>query len=332
MKVVLTVQRFGWSDGGANGPPSCSTTRLIAPGWPSVPLGSSSRTRSRRHQPGLRADAAPIWLTTFSVLTREIRAELDKIDPSLQLSVDVLPGAQRLRPGRADRATPPTSPSCWRYNLRTPGAAAPGRVPAAGRVHARRGRLGRAALASHRAGGPGPRGALVWAGVVDRERYSRRCDDQRTRHRRGRRRALRDGRRVRQRAAGATTTRPRRPPGRSTRPDSAPPATRYGVSSGTRTRIVSAPRSTTRSSSSSPASASGRLGHEAGREEMWWAARDRLRPRDDDEPPNGSASIEPDAGPRCAPGPRCSRGVGPAATIRLRRQSRQRAGADTHRP
>jgi len=37
------------------------------------------------------------------------------------------------------------------------------------------------------------------------------------------------------------------------------------------------------------------LGHEAGREEMWWTLRDRLRPRDDDAPPNGSASLDPES-------------------------------------
>jgi GH18 family chitinase len=37
------------------------------------------------------------------------------------------------------------------------------------------------------------------------------------------------------------------------------------------------------------------LGHEAGREEMWWALRDRLRPRVDDSPPNGSAALDPEA-------------------------------------
>jgi len=37
------------------------------------------------------------------------------------------------------------------------------------------------------------------------------------------------------------------------------------------------------------------LGHEAGRDELWWALRHRLRPRGDDEPPNGSASLDPES-------------------------------------
>ena len=37
------------------------------------------------------------------------------------------------------------------------------------------------------------------------------------------------------------------------------------------------------------------LGQEAGREELWWTLRDRLRPRPDETPPNGSASIDPES-------------------------------------
>ena len=36
------------------------------------------------------------------------------------------------------------------------------------------------------------------------------------------------------------------------------------------------------------------LGHEAGREEMWWTLRERLQPRADTAPPNGSASLDPE--------------------------------------
>jgi hypothetical protein len=37
------------------------------------------------------------------------------------------------------------------------------------------------------------------------------------------------------------------------------------------------------------------LGMEAGREEMWWALRNQLRPRPDETPPFGSPALDPDA-------------------------------------
>ena len=37
------------------------------------------------------------------------------------------------------------------------------------------------------------------------------------------------------------------------------------------------------------------LGQEAGREELWWALRERVQPRADAAPPNGSASLDPDS-------------------------------------
>ncbi len=37
------------------------------------------------------------------------------------------------------------------------------------------------------------------------------------------------------------------------------------------------------------------LGHEGDREELWWALRERVEPRADDAPPNGSASLDPDS-------------------------------------
>jgi hypothetical protein len=36
------------------------------------------------------------------------------------------------------------------------------------------------------------------------------------------------------------------------------------------------------------------LGQEGDREELWWALRERIEPRPDESPPNGSASLDPE--------------------------------------
>ena len=71
---------------------------------------------------------------------------------------------------------------------------------------------------------------------------------------------------------------------------SAPPGDR----SGTTTPTASGPRSSSRSSRVSPASASGPW-HGRVAEEMWWALRNQLQPRLDDAPPNGSAALDSEA-------------------------------------
>jgi spore germination protein YaaH len=294
VRVVLVVQRFGWTEDLLERTRSLLTTK---------PARRELATRiaklvSERGLDGVNLDVEPVpddLADEYVTFVREVRRALDDIDPELHLSVDVVAGlsgydlAGLTSDGAADLAI------LMGYNYRTDGATVAGST-----APLRDETTGDLATTVEKALAQAPGDSLVLALPWYAKAWSTASDE-----------------------AGAETIEgegiegPASPShaeavaqamltGRSYEAGQESAWTAY-----TRQSCVDCP-ATWRQVWYDDADSFGAkmdhaleqglagvgiwaLGHEGDREELWWALRERVEPRADDAPPNGSASLDPES-------------------------------------
>jgi spore germination protein YaaH len=291
VKVVLTVQRFGWSDGTVK-----RTTSLLTDKKDRTKLAERiAKFVDERGFDGVNLDFEPMpakLSDQFSAFVREVRSELDKVDEDLHLSVDVvsdLDGYDLVALTADDAADYAV---IMGYNYRGEGAMSAGSLaPLEDPVSGDLSTSVASALAQ-----VGPEKivlALPWYGRA----WSTESDQSGAATISGRgidvpadvpyavaaEFAAASGRNYDSEQASAWTAYP------SQQCATCDPVWRQiwyddPDSFGTKIDYALAEELT--------GVGIWALGHEAGREEMWRAARSRLRPRADDAPPSGTASLD----------------------------------------
>ena len=289
---------------------------------------------------GVNLDFEPIPAKVadeYVLLVREVRAALDALDPGAAPERRRGARPRELRPRRADRRR------CRRpgghHGLRLPH-----RAPRRGRLHRAAGRVGAAGdlstsveAALEQTAGDGGRLvlALPWYGLAwsTQSAAAGRAGAQRQGHRRALDGRLRGRRAKRPRRCGRRYDSPsRRRPGRPTPPSSARAVQPPGDRSGTTTPTASGPRSTSRSSRGSPASASGRWAWSGPRGDVVGAAQPAPAAHRRRRRPTARRRSIPETVQGDIDGRDVVRGIAPLRLFARRRCRRQRPRARAHRP
>jgi hypothetical protein len=294
VRVVVTIQRFGWTAG------TLERTRSL--------LGSRkdrralaqriARFATERGFDGVNLDFEPMpedLADEYVAFVREVRSALDEVDPDLHLSVDVVASltgydlAGLTADDAADLAI------IMGYNYRTDGAAvagstAPLRDPTSGDLATTvEGAL--AQVSGDRLVLALPWYAKAWSTESDTARSTtisgRGIDGAASpSYAQAVELAARSGRRYQPDQASAWTAYPSRQCATCPAvwrqvwyddPDSFGTKIDFALDEGLAGVGIWA------------------LGHEAGRDELWWALRERLQPRTDTSSPNGSAALDPES-------------------------------------
>lgn len=294
VKVVPTIQRFGWTDGTA-----ARTEALLTKKKDRRALADRiAAFVQNRDFDGVNLDFEPIpqkLSDEYVAFVREVRAALDAVDPELHLSVDVVASlagydlAALTADDAADLAI------IMGYNYRsdgagTAGSTAPLRDPASGDLSTT------VTEALAQVGGDKLVLALPWYGKA----WSTEGDKARSATVGGK------GIDTASEPSYALAVELASQAGRRYQPDQASAWTVYPDR-----QCATCPAVWRQVWYDDPDSFGAKidyaleqelagvgiwaLGHEVGRPEMWWALRDRLRPRVDDLPPNGSAALDPEA-------------------------------------
>ncbi|MFV2062572.1 MAG: glycoside hydrolase family 18 protein [Chloroflexota bacterium] len=292
VKVVLTVQRFGWSEGTLK-----RTTSLLNDKQARARLAQRiAKLVDERGLDGVNLDFEPMpsaLTNRFSAFVREVRTELDKVDDDLQLSVDVVSSISGYDLAALTAAAAADFAIIMGYNYRGERAARAGSMaplidPDIGDLNAS------VEMALAEVSPDKIVLALPWYGRA----WSTESDQEGAATVSGRgidgsanvpyavavEFATKSGRRFEPDQVSAWTAYPSR---KCATCDSVWRQVWYDDPDSFGTKIDYALEQEL------AGVGVWALGHEAGREEMWWALRDRLRPRQDDAPPNGSASLDP---------------------------------------
>jgi spore germination protein YaaH len=295
VKVVPVIQRVAWTEGTRE-----RTITLLSRPRPRRALAERiAAFVSERGFDGVNLDVEPLPAAVaddYVQFVREVRAALDEVDPGLHLSIDVVPGLENydLAALTADDAA--DLAVIMGYGYRT-GAAAVAGSTAPLRDESPNGDLARSVEAAIAQASPESIVlALPWYGLA----WSTQTDEPRSEVRRG---DDIDGSAQPTYAAAVATAAQF---GRLYEPGQASAWSVYATR-----QCPRCPPTWRQVWYDDPDSFGTKidfalqqglagvgiwgLGMEAGREEMWWALRDRLRPRVDERPPFGSPALDPEA-------------------------------------
>ena len=293
VRVVLVIQRFGWSDD------LLERTRTLLTTKPDrrALAGRIATLVEERGLDGVNLDVEPVpedLADEYVTFVREVRRALDEVDPELHLSVDVVASltgydlAGLTAEGAADLAI------LMGYNYRTDGAPVAGSTAP---LHDEAG--GDLATTVERALAQAPGEKLLLALPWYARAWSTDSD--------GAGAATIEGRDVEGPASPsyAETVAQAMLSGRNYDPVQASAWTAYPSRS-----CATCPATWRQAWYDDPDGFGAKIdhaleqglsgvgmwaiGYEAGREELWWALRERVHPRADDAPPNGSAALDPD--------------------------------------
>jgi spore germination protein YaaH len=295
VKVVPVIQRVGWTEGTRE-----RTITLLSRPKPRRALADRIATFvSERGFDGVNLDVEPLPAAVaddYVEFVREVRAALDEVDPGLHLSIDVVPGLENydLAALTADDAA--DLAVIMGYGYRT-GASGVAGSTAPLLDESPNGDLARSVEAALAQTSPESIVlALPWYGLA----WSTQTDEPRSEVRRG---EGIDGPSEPIYAAAVATAAQY---GRNYEPEQASAWTVYAAR-----QCPSCPPTWRQVWYDDPDSFGAKvdfalaqdlggvgiwgLGMEAGRAEMWWALRDRLRPGIDETPPFGSPALDPEA-------------------------------------
>ncbi len=294
VKVVPVIQRVGWTEGTRERTVTLLSKKKVRRAL----AGRIAKFVSERGFDGVNLDVEPLpqkVADDYVAFVREVRAALDEIDPELHLSVDVVPGLENydLAGLTADDAADLVLIMGYGYRTgasRVAGSTAPLRDPASGDLSTSvEQALWQTAPDKLVLG-------LPWYGLA----WSTQSDKARSETRSGK--GI-DGPSEPDYAAAVGLA---AESGRRYQPDQASAWTAYATQ-----QCSDCPATWRQVWYDDPDSFGAKVdfalgedlagigiwaaGMEDGREEMWWALRNRLRPRIDETPPHGSPSLVPEA-------------------------------------
>ncbi len=294
VKVVPVIQRVGWTEGTRE-----RTINLLSKKKPRRALAERiARFVDERDFDGVNLDVEPLPAQVaddYVEFVREVRAALDEVDPELHLSIDVVPGLENydLAALTADDAA--DLAVIMGYGYRTGASGTAGSVAplvAAGGSDL----TSSVQLALEQAPPDRVVLALPWYGIA----WPTETDEPGSAVRRG------EGIDGAAESTYAVAVDAAARYGRRYEPEQASAWTVFATE-----QCPSCPPTWRQVWYDDPESFGAKidlaleqdlagvgiwaLGMEAGREEMWWALRDRLRPQLDETPPFGSPTLDPDA-------------------------------------